>query len=228
MSSSVESDTSRRTPSRYEGSAAATADKALNATSAGTLIVARYELRSTRTSPRRSGVDGPGENTSSASISLSTFRGYSTATPRAWKVTSPPPTAKPVIVRAPLASSEPPFREPVNRGIEIRSPSNRIGPVMSDAITRGSRITISASSSSTRPTRRGAAGEPVTRRSRVATPSTDIAGDSTESGRRPGVPVIHTSRSVAPAKLTLPPIMTGTPALNSTSSNVSTPPAIDM
>ena len=132
------------------------------------------------------------------------------------------------MVRAPLASSEPPFSEPVNPGIEMRLSSNRIGPLMSEAITRGSRITISASSRSMRPVTRGAAGGPVIHRSRAAAPSTAIDGDNTESGRSPGVPVIHTPSSGVPTKLMVPPIETGTPALNSTSSKRSTPSAIDM
>ena len=69
---------------------------ALKATSAGTLMVARYELRNTRTSPRSTGADAPADSTSNASISLSTFRGYSIETPRNWKVTSPVITSTPV------------------------------------------------------------------------------------------------------------------------------------
>ena len=77
-----------------------------------------------------------------------------------------------------------------------------MGPVMPEAMRRGSRTTISASSRSMRPLRRGAAGVPVSARSTVATPSIDTCGDSTDSGRKPGVPVIHTLNSVPGAKLT--------------------------
>ena len=139
-------------------------------------------------------------------------------TPRAWTVSSPPVTATPATVTVPLASRTPPFSVPVSPGTTMRSPSKRIGPAMSEAITRGLRITISPASRSTRPTTRGASGVPLTRRSSVAMPSTDSCGDSTENGRRPGVPVSVTSRVVVSPKVTLPPTTTGSPALKATSS----------
>ncbi len=153
--------------------------------------------------------------------------GYSTATPRACTTISPLITSAPVNRTEPLASKSPPFRKPLSSGNEKRSPWKTTGPLMFEAITRGLRITTSASVNSIVPWSPGASGVPVIHTSMTTEPSTDICGDSTDSGRRPGVPVIHTFRAVASPKITLPPIRTGTPAPNSTSSNDSTPPAID-
>ena len=49
-------------------------------------------------------------------------------------------------------------------------------------------------------------------------PSTESCGDSTENGRSPGTPVMVMSRVIGSPNATLPPNITGSPALNATSS----------